>query len=337
MTSRALRSGLHATMLALVVSGCASSQATMTTKVKRAPWISFHGHSSVRTQFEAACQAERYGPEESASRSLVQRQTDCIQSARGVGAAIEREAQSMLRRGGYQVGAGTPLVGTIAIRMQTKVEPVTRKDTPQSTTCQKVCGRPTCLLPRAAGVLEVKATFSGPRGRAAGIDKVDRVIAVEAPLRAQQGNQGVVCSLGDAHRWHQPDRFDWTKAEREVVDWYRGTFQRMLLPYVEDFELGLFELETPAEATRALASARAKRWKEALEDYRVSLQLALDANDRQSVPRIRHNLAISLMELGLLEEALEEARRAKAEGQSDDPEELVEEIQRRIADKAKTS
>lgn len=337
MRFETLVSGLCATMLALVVSGCGSSQATMTTKVRRAPWISFHGHSSVRTQFEGGCQAERYGPEETASRGLIQRQANCIQSARAVGAAIEREAQAILRRGGYEVGAGTPLWGTIAIRMQTQVEPVTRKDTPQSKTCQKVCGRPTCILPRAEGVLEVKATFSGPRGRVAGVDKVDRVIAVEAPLRAQKGNQGVVCSLGDAHRWHQPERFDWTKAEREVVEWYRGTFQRMLLPYVEDFELGLFELETPAEATRALASARARKWKEALEDYRVSLQLALDANDRQSVPRIRHNLAVSLMELGLLDEALEEAQRAKAEGQSDDPEELVEEIQRRIADRAKTS
>lgn len=323
----------------LVLAACGASASSMNVTVRRAPWISFAGHPDVTTRFSATCAGLHLGPEDAPpkpgitiGRALLERSDRCNEQVSSIGSSIEREAHDALRRRGHRVGGGTPLVANLAIHMQTKVSPERHQDTQKDQRCQKQCGRSTCYIPWVSASIEVKGTFSGPRGRAAGSDKVDREIIIDAPLRKGEGG-ALSCSIDDARKWSSFRYYDWDSAARAVVAWYRQTFQRMLLPYDEEVELRLFEVDSPPEAALGLNAGRARKWGDALEHYQIALQLVLDANDREVLPLIRHNLATTLMELGRLDEALPEARRARADGQDDAPDALIEEIETRINDR----
>lgn len=354
--------------LALVaLAGCGTR--SVTTKVERAPWISFKGKRTIALELpNYRCLEGQLGPEfewkvlehtvgegllggESIRKQnmLKERWTACDSDfAVRMRSALRTQMEARLSEAGYQVvdsGANDVLRVTATVRRAIQIDraggkPKLEEYKPAENPCPESCGKPACYWWDHKAYIEIEFSAHSDEAKPGAKPDVYRnggALAGSGGRYAQIAqNIGpeYTCTVEDAHEMFDRSRYDWEHAEDRALVWSEQVFGYMLMPYVEDYELRLYDVKELADGAAGLQAAEMKQWDVAAEAFKRAseAQAKSQPTELEARAQVLYNLAAMLMQTGALEKARQVLAESSALKELRYTPDLDREVQRRIAD-----
>ena len=349
--------------------GCGSTK--VSTKVDRAPWISIKKGSTVHIDLSVACEDVFVGPERvpkpvtsvgassplaslgvGISRDVPKEERRACADEAFLGkadAAIRSAMQRRMAARGLRVVQAGEAASVLVARVNLQRTHLLRKqgdrvDGQKDKACTRTCGVNTCAEYVWQGLLELNGEFVGADFPGVGPQRVERVVGRDT-VAAGLGFDGfdaranpkapkalIGCSTEKVKGYFDEENYAWDRALGELVRWLDSGFERMFSPYREDYDVVLLS-DDDADSKAGIAAAERGDWPAALTHFGTAAQRDVEGNEPKA--KRRYNLAVAQMQAGRLEDAAASVAKALTFAPLDEAKSLQEEIQTRVAARAK--
>ena len=352
---------------ALALNACATTKTS--TKVQRAPWLSFKGAKTVAIDAQWKCVDVWRGPNAAPPETVEAEKVDLGIGTLSFGASIStgklaerrvscdgsdflatvRETTMMLLQRhlatqGFTVVEGPAdrvLAAAIQVERVRQVEKWSdREDTPPKgkdkgdQTCASLCGSSECGNYGANGAVVLQSMWIAPA-----LDLgLEQVVDRNYTFDSLDDMGFVACSHADAAQKYEDDRvFQLDAGRRSMLEWLDFTFRYMYGRYEEEYDVILFDTDETKEAERGVELAKEHQWARAYEYFTVAMAEIEEkmVDDDELRAQICYNAAAAAMNTGELEKALELAERSHQIFPQSEAADLVKEVERRIMDRHK--